>query len=238
VYKIKENYKKLSHILENIENKNPWININKYFYIPYEKIFNDNTSRIVSFFIDEEKAKKILNDILLQESIDKIKNNEQKILSWNKSDEQLNYEKLVNLTNECMWEKILRSQVHLSYDEFINQCDYVIWELKNMTNIWNLKQLTKNLIYITKEWIEFANIWMEEDLLLKKEWTDVGWWSPEWDALFNREDKNLENFKKYYPKLEEIMKAIKQDYKFTPEMDFYIPYSVINENTFRFTLHL
>jgi hypothetical protein len=168
----------------------------------------------------------------------KIDENNKEVLSWNRSDERLTYEKLVNLTNECMWKDILRSRVDLSYDDFINQCNYVMWELKKMDNNWGFKQLNRILTYITKEWIEHANIWKEEDLLFEKEWTEVGWWTPEWDVLFNREDKNLENFKKYYPKLEEIMKKIIQEYEFTPEVDFYIPYSVINENTFRFTLHL
>jgi hypothetical protein len=59
---------KLSDILENIENENPWININNYFYIPYEKIYDDGNLLIVTFFVDEEKSKEILNNIKLQES--------------------------------------------------------------------------------------------------------------------------------------------------------------------------
>jgi hypothetical protein len=66
--KIKENYIKLSDILENIENENPWVNINNYFYIPYEKIYDENRTMIIWFFIDEEKSKEILNNIRLQES--------------------------------------------------------------------------------------------------------------------------------------------------------------------------
>lgn len=226
--KMEKAYIKFSDILENIKNKSLEINIDEYFYIPEMMVYDER---------DELNLLKT-DDIELQESIDKIDENNKEVLSWNKSDEQLTYEKLVNLTNECMWEDILRSHVDLSYDDFINQCNYVMWELKKMDNDWDFKQLNRILTYITKEWIEHANIWKEEDLLFEKEWTDVGWWTPEWDVLFNREDKNLENFKKYYPKLEEIMKKIVQEYEFTSEVNFYIPYSVINENTFRFTLHL
>ena len=226
--KMEKAYIKFSDILENIKNKSLEINIDEYFYIPEMMVYDER---------DELNLLKT-DDIELQESIDKIDENNKEVLSWNKSDEQLTYEKLVNLTNECMWEDIIRSHVDLSYDDFINQCNYVMWELKKMDNDWDFKQLNRILTYITKEWIEHANIWKEEDLLFEKEWTDVGWWTPEWDVLFNREDKNLENFKKYYPKLEEIMKKIVQEYEFTSEVNFYIPYSVINENTFRFTLHL
>ena len=41
--------------------------MSKYFYIPYEKIYGNN-SLIVGFFIDEEKSIEILNNIKLQES--------------------------------------------------------------------------------------------------------------------------------------------------------------------------
>jgi 5-bromo-4-chloroindolyl phosphate hydrolysis protein len=51
-------------------------------------------------------------------------------------------------------------------------------------------------------------------------------------------EKNLENFKKDYKKLEKIIKNIQDIYDFKPEIDFYIPYSVINENLFRLTLEL
>ena len=135
VNKIKENYIKLSDILENIKNENPWINIDDYFYIPYEKINDDGNLLIIGFFIDEEKSKEILNNIKLQEAIDKINKSEQKILSSNKSNEQLNYEKLANLTNICIWEDILNWKIKLSYDNHTDQCDYMISELekKNLT---------------------------------------------------------------------------------------------------------
>lgn len=51
-------------------------------------------------------------------------------------------------------------------------------------------------------------------------------------------EKNLEDFKIDYKKLEKIIKNIQDKYNFKPEIDFYIPYSVINENLFRLVLEL
>ena len=243
VDKIKENYIKLSDILENIENENPWINIDDYFYIPYEKINDDGNLLIIGFFIDEEKSKEILNNIKLQEAIDKINKSEQKILSSNKSNEQLNYEKLANLTNICIWEDKKKKKIKLSYDNHTDQCDYMISELEKKNLTWDFIELNKIITSIWKEWIEYANNEKNEEFLFKTDWIVQEWkywkiyenWnSPEWNILFERQDKNLENFKKYYLELENIIKKIKEEYKINPEIDFYIPYSIIKENSFKF----
>jgi hypothetical protein len=114
-------------------------------------------------------------------------------------------------------------------------------EKKNLT--WDFIELNKILTSIGKEWIEHVNIRIKEDYLFKTDWIVQEWkywkiyenWdSPEWDILFEREDKNLENFKKYYLELENITKKIKEEHKINPEIDFYIPYSIIKENTFKF----
>jgi hypothetical protein len=39
-----------------------------YFYIPYKKINDESNSLILSFNVDEEKAKQILDELRLQES--------------------------------------------------------------------------------------------------------------------------------------------------------------------------
>ena len=66
--KVKENYKKLSNILDNIEDEYQWVNMDAYFYIPYKKINDESNSLILSFNVDEEKAKLILDELRLQES--------------------------------------------------------------------------------------------------------------------------------------------------------------------------
>lgn len=66
--KVKENYKKLSNILDNIEDEYQWVNMDAYFYIPYKKINDESNSLILSFNVDEEKSKQILDELRLQES--------------------------------------------------------------------------------------------------------------------------------------------------------------------------
>lgn len=68
VNKVKENYIKLSEVLESIKNENPEINIDKYFYIPYNKVHDKSNWIIVGFFIDQEKAEQILKDIESEET--------------------------------------------------------------------------------------------------------------------------------------------------------------------------
>ena len=248
INKIRELYIEFSNILKNIKNENQEIDIDKYFYIP-NKIISWNDSIYILFYIDDEKSKTILNDMLLQEIINKKNEKDKKLNSNKKSNEQINYEKLVNLVNICMWEDILHSRVFskrvtLSYNNYLSLCNYTLWELENFNLTWSFNQLRNTLISINKEWIEYANIWRNEDILIEDKWPNSEWvyenwwWTPEWDELFKREDKNIENFKINYKKLKTITKNIKEKYKITPEIDFYIMYSVINENLFRLILNL
>lgn len=215
---IRNIYTELYNILEIIKKENPQIDIYKYFYIPFRIIYDYDYSLFVKFIIDERK-----------------------------SEEQLQYERLVSLADQCMWENILHARVSLSYDEFISNCNYVLWVLESNDFTGIYKNINTALIFITKEWINFAELWKESELLFETDWTiyeDESWvtkissWSPKRYDLREKEDKNLENFKIHYPRLEKIIERIKPEFEFTPEVDFYIPYSVINDNHFRFTLHI
>ena len=240
--KIRELYIEFSNILKNIKNENQEIDIDKYFYIP-NKIISWNDSIYILFYIDEEKSKTVLNDMLLQEVISKKNEKDNKMNSNKKSNDQINYEKLVNLVDICMWEDILHSRVFsrhvtLSYDNYLSLCNYTLWELENFNLTWNFSQLKNILISLNNDWIDFANIWKEEDLLLLKESNNESWLDLQWDENFNKLEKNLEDFKINYKKLEKIIKNIQDKYNFKPEINFYIPYSVINENLFRLVLEL
>lgn len=68
VNEVKDNYINLSNILNDIEDENLWVDMDKYFYIPYEKIYDNHNLTIIGFFIDQEKAEKILDEIKLQKS--------------------------------------------------------------------------------------------------------------------------------------------------------------------------